>query len=144
MYVMMGRGLLFALALLSGALCLAAGVSYLFVDPTELTVSLLVAFSALGCCALVAAGLWQRVAVVRSRSLFAVGVAGILFAIASGLGIAGARVAHSVRLEPTDLPVALHAAGVMAGVALGVAAFGQLVMVGRLRVARQITGDPVP
>jgi hypothetical protein len=104
-------------AILSGALCLATGASYLTVSPTELTISALVTLGVLGCCALVAAGAWLAWTRVEARRLplAVVGVAAFLYAAASVLGFVGAQVAHEARLEPTGLPRTLHAGGFVMG-----------------------------
>jgi hypothetical protein len=108
--------LLAVLAALSGGLCLATGLSYLTVSPTELTISALVTLGALGCCTLVAAGLWQaRVKVDDRLPLVVLGIVAFVYSAGSALGFAGAQVAHGARLEPTALPSALHVAGLVIG-----------------------------
>jgi hypothetical protein len=104
----------------NGALCLAAGLSYLVVSPTELTISALVVTGILGCCVLIAAGLWQARIHGEGRRLplIVLGVIALGFVAGSALGFAGAQVARDARLEPTGLPRTLHAAGVLTGIAL--------------------------
>lgn len=108
-----------AFAFVSGALCLSTGLSYLAVRPTQLTISALVTVGVIGCCALVAAGLWQARAGERRRLPVAMlGLAGLGFVVASIMGFAGSRFAHTNRLEPTGLQSALHGAGVVVGAML--------------------------
>jgi hypothetical protein len=113
---------------LSGALCLATGLSYLTVSPTELSISVLVTLSALGCTALVTVGVWQDRAGGGNRRLplTVLGLLGFSYAAASALGFAGAQIARSARLEPTGLPSALHVAGFVAGVLVCAAVLAEL------------------
>jgi hypothetical protein len=117
------RVLLLTVAAVSGVVCLAAGLSYLTVSPTELSTPALVVAGALGCSAIVAAGLWQLRATGETRRarLIALGALGVTFSLASSIGIMGARVARSARLEPTGLPIALHAIGLALGIILSTA-----------------------
>lgn len=125
-----GRFLL-VVAILSGALCLATGLSYLTVSPTELTISALVTLGVLGCCTLVAAGVWQAWVNVRNRRLplVVLGVVGFGFSAASAFGLAGAQIARGARLEPTGLPSALHAVDFMMGIILCVLSLAELLRI---------------
>ena len=122
-----GRSLT-VISAICGGLCLAAGLSYLTVTPTELTVSALVTLGALGCCALVGAGLWQARVHIESRRipLVVLGVMGVGYMAGSALGFAGAQVARGHRLEPTGLPSALHVAGLVMGILLCVLVVAEL------------------
>lgn len=117
---------------LSGTLSLAAGLSYLSVTPTELTISALVTVGGLGFCALVAGGFWQARAKAENRRLplIVLGLLGLGFAAGSGLGFAGAQVAREARLEPTILPSALHVAGLGTGLVLCLLVVAELVRTG--------------
>lgn len=115
-------------ASLSGAFCLSAGLSYLTVSPTELTISALVALGVVGFIALVGSGLWQAHvdAANRRLPLFVLGLVGSGLAIGSVLGFLGAQVARENRLEPTALPSTLHVAGVVMGLVLCALVFVEL------------------
>lgn len=121
-----------ALAILGGALCLATGLSYFGVRPTQLTISALVTLGIVGCGILVVAGVWQAATTGERRrsAVAALGLAGLGFVAASVLGFAGSRVAHTARLEPTGLQTALHAAGVGLGTLLCVWVVLELLRVG--------------
>jgi predicted MFS family arabinose efflux permease len=117
-----------ATAGLTGTLCLAAGLSYLTVSPTELTISALVAFGAVGFAALLGAGIWQARVKAENRRLplLVLGAFSFIFALGGALGVAGAQIAREARLEPTGLPIALHAVGVVAGLLLLVLVIAEL------------------
>ncbi|MGZ3319209.1 MAG: hypothetical protein ACXU95_18205 [Isosphaeraceae bacterium] len=117
-------GSLTVLSAMSAALCLATGAAYLTVSPTQLTVPLLVICGVVGAGALLSAGFWQqRVAQQgRRRALQILGLLGAGYAAANVFGFVGDRIARTARLEPVGLPMALHVAGIAAGLALFVAA----------------------
>jgi hypothetical protein len=123
------------LASVSGGLCLAAGISYLTVPPTLLTIPLL---GIVGCSLLVGVGVGQyRASPDRRRPrLAALGVLAALFTAGSALGFFGVRAAQSDRLEPTQLPAALHVAGFVVGAMLCLAVVLEFVS-GILRGDRQ-------
>jgi hypothetical protein len=107
------RSLMF-LALAIGSLCVAAGLGYLSVHPTELSIGPLVALGFVGGTTLMAIGVWQHVD-ASSRSAVAMAIAAALFVIASALGFIGCQIARSARLEQTALPATLHVIGFFAG-----------------------------
>jgi hypothetical protein len=117
------------LTCVSGGLCLAAGLSYLTVSPTELSISWLVASGFAGCALLVGSATWQyRVSTHQQRlRLVVLGTLAACFTAASALGFLGARAAQSVRLEPTEFPAMLHIGGLVAGAALCIAVAAQFV-----------------
>lgn len=134
------------LACLSGALCLAAGLSYLTVSPTELTISALVALGVVGFVALLGAGIWQaRVKAEDGRlPLLVLGLFSFVFAAGSALGVLGDQVARGGRLEPTGLPSALHGSGLVVGLVLLGFVMGELVRTGSGEFgSRRRTSHPV-
>ena len=125
MIAMSSRSLV-QLSRLSAAASVAAGVSYLFVSPTELPVATLLIMGILGACALIAAGVWQSKAHSVRLSLTSLAMIAGLFVIASAGGIVGSGIARSIRLEPTSLPQILHAGGVLLGFLLCAGSLGAL------------------
>lgn len=127
---------------LSGALCLSTGLAYLTVSPTQLTISALVTLGVLGCCALVAAGLWQARVKVENRRfpMLVLGVTGFGYTVASALGYVGAQIARTNRLEPTALPSALHIAGFAVGLLLCLLVLVDYVRMGSGRLSRPRRG----
>lgn len=113
---------LLVLAGASAASCVAAGLSYVFVSPTELPVATLVLFGILGGAGLVGAGVWQNATASPERfPLATLALVGVAYTAASALGIVGAGIARAARLEPTGLPQTLHALGGALGILLSVA-----------------------
>lgn len=108
-----GRTLMF-LAVVIGSLCAAAGLGYLSVHPTQLSIGPLVALGIVGGAALIAAGIWQHVD-PSWRSAGAMAVAAALFVTASALGFVGCQIARGARLEQAALPATLHVIGFFAG-----------------------------
>lgn len=106
----------------AGVVSFAAGISYLFVSPSELPNATLAAMGALGALAFGAAARWlRREPVARTASRVVAGL-GVAFGVASVLGITGSRVAATNRLEPTQVATALHVLGLVVSVALVVTA----------------------
>lgn len=111
---------LLATAQLAAGLCLATGVAYVTVSPTELAIPLLVALAAVGACVLAAVGVWQHRAPASAVSVRArwLAIVALLFTGASVVGALGARAVHVARREPTGLPIALHVASAAVGLIL--------------------------
>lgn len=118
------------LSLASSATCLASGLAYLTVSPTELPVGVFVLSGVAGAAALVFVGArQQRETIHRRTALLTLLVLAIGFAVASVIGFVGAQVARDARLEPTALPSVLHAASVaiasMLALTVGLELLGQ-------------------
>ena len=119
--------LLVLLALAAAGSSVAGGLSYLSLSPTELPVSTLAMLGTLGGVALIWTGLWNmRTSVRNPLALRAIAALAALYAVASAMGVVGARIAQSNRLEPTGLQQSLHALGLVLGILLALAALGSL------------------
>jgi hypothetical protein len=118
------RRLMF-LSVAIGSLCAAAGLGYLSVHPTQLSIGPLVALGVVGGAALITVGVWQHVD-SSWRSAGAMAVAAGLFVIASALGFVGCQIARGARLEPTALPATLHVSGFLTGLAVFVVALNEV------------------
>jgi hypothetical protein len=125
----MDRRRLSQLASVNAALCLAAGIVYLFTSSDDIPVTVptfLATLSLLGALALAGAGLWQQRAARGELSLIMLALIAAGFTAASGLGLAIVRSEQ----PPLDLATTrqiVHGLGIAAGISLFTATIGQLI-----------------